>query len=288
MLRSLRYGPLAPAALASLVATSPARSEDKSAGAFLDPAPRDQMRELSTDRPDQAESPFTVDAGHWQIELDFFNYTLDREAGVRTETLNLAPVNLKLGLTNTTDLQVIFDSYTVEKTKTSGTRARTHDWGDLTLRLKRNLWGNDRAEPAPGDTAFAAMPFVKLPLEQGDTGNHSVDAGLILPLAVELPAGFGLGLMTEFDWLADTAGNDLHLEWVNSVTVSHDLGEHLGAYLEFFSAIPEGSASDWVGQFDVGFTYAFSGDVQLDAGCNFGVTRHAPDAQPFAGLSFRY
>ncbi len=274
--------------LAALCASTASSAPDKAVYTAFNPTPRDQMRELSTDRPDQTESPYTVDAGHWQIELDFFNYTLDREDGIRTETLNLAPVNLKLGLTNTTDLQMIFDSYTVEKTKTAGTRLRTHDWGDLTFRLKRNLWGNDRAEPAPGDTSLAAMPFVKLPLEQGDTGNHSVEAGLILPLAIELPAGFGLGLMTEFDWVADDTGNDLHLEWVNSITVSHDLGARLGGYVEFFSLIPEGGRSDWVGQLDLGLTYAVSDDIQLDAGCNFGVTRSAPDIQPFAGLSLRY
>ena len=33
------------------------------------------MREFNTDRPDVTESPFTVDAGHWQLELSFVEYT---------------------------------------------------------------------------------------------------------------------------------------------------------------------------------------------------------------------
>ncbi len=60
MLRPPPQGLPALAALASLVATFPARAEDKSARTFLDPTPRDQMRELSTDRPDQTESPVAM------------------------------------------------------------------------------------------------------------------------------------------------------------------------------------------------------------------------------------
>src|SRR5688572_5942243 len=36
---------------------------------LFNPTPRAQMREMSTDRPDQTESPYTVDAGHVQVEM---------------------------------------------------------------------------------------------------------------------------------------------------------------------------------------------------------------------------
>jgi hypothetical protein len=38
----------------------------------------------------------------------------------------------------------------------------------------------------------------------------------------------------------------------------------------------------------VGWTYAIDDNVQLDWGCNFGVTKSAPDYNPFVGLSFRF
>jgi hypothetical protein len=79
---------------------------DKSHFTLFNPTPRDQLRELSTDRPDQTESPYTVDAGHWQFEFDFANFTTDDEGGTRTQTLNIAPLNAKLGLTSSTDLQL--------------------------------------------------------------------------------------------------------------------------------------------------------------------------------------
>jgi hypothetical protein len=260
-----------------------AAESEKSAYTFFNPTPRDQMRELSTDRPDQTESPYTVDAGHWQIEFDFANYTYDHDAGVRTNTLNIAPVNIKLGLTHDTDIQFIFDSYTRERVRTAGVTTTTRDWGDLTVRLKYNIWGNDR-----GDTAFAVMPFVKVPLKLGDAGNDLVEAGLILPLAIALPDGWGLGLMTEFDLIADSSGNERHLEWVNSITFSHDITSRLGGYVEFFSSHSYESGTEWMAQADLGLTYAINADTQLDCGCNFGVTRNAPDVQPFIGLTLRY
>lgn len=270
-------------ALPLFVASAICAQPDKSAYTFFNPTPRDQMRELSTDRPDQTESPYTVDAGHWQIELEFANYTYDRERGTRTESFNIAPINVKAGLTNSTDLQFIFDSYTRERVRTAGGTSTTRDWGDVTLRLKHNVWGNDG-----GDTAFAVMPFVKIPLNLGDTGNSRVEGGLILPFAISLPNEWSLGLMTEFDILADSTGGGRHLEWINTIALGRDLTDRLGGYVEFLSAHNYENGRDWMAQASLGFTYAINADTQLDGGCNFGVTRNAPDVQPFLGLTLRY
>lgn len=248
---------------------------DKSDYDLFHPTPRAQMREMSTDRPDQTESPYTVDAGHWQVELDFLNVTLERNRTERSETWNFAPINLKLGLTNRVDLQMLFDGYTRERSGGITTRG----WGDLTMRLKVNLWGNDG-----GSTAAAVMPFVKVPLH----GQGEYEGGIILPLAVELPGGWGMGVMTEVDWLADADGRGHHAEWLNSITFSHDITERLGGYVEFVAVVSTERGAPWVGQIDCGLTFAVTDNVQLDAGCNFGITRAAPDLQPFLGISLRF
>ena len=48
-------------------------SADKSVFNLFNPVPKDLMRELAADRPDKTDCPFTVDAGHFQIEMDFVN-----------------------------------------------------------------------------------------------------------------------------------------------------------------------------------------------------------------------
>jgi hypothetical protein len=93
--------------------------------------------------------------------------------------------------------------------------------------------------------------------------------------------------MTEFDFVASDIGG-YETEFVNSITFSHDIAGKLGGYLEFFSVVSSAGNVDWLGQFDVGFTYAVNENLQFDTGCNFGVTQSAPDFNPFIGLSFRF
>ena len=155
---------------------------DKSGYHLFNPTPRAQMRELSTDRPDQTESPYTVDAGHVQVEMDFVNFTYDRHSsdGTRTEVWNVAPVNLKFGLLNNVDLQLVLDNYVEVRTREAGGETRRDSgYGDITARLKINLWGNDG-----GTTALALMPYVKLPLDETGIRNGETEGGVIFPLAV--------------------------------------------------------------------------------------------------------
>jgi len=273
-------GTLAPA-LAGPIETA----GDKSRYHLFHPTPRAQMRELITDRPDQTESPISVDAGHFQLEMDLVKLTYDRNSpdGVRTEEWNVAPVNLKIGLLNDVDLQIVFDNYLAVRTRdVSGRTQRATGFGDLSARLKVNLWGNDG-----GRTALAIMPYVKFPLSASDLRNGATEAGLIVPFAVDLGGGWGLGLMTQVDFVSADGGG-YETEWANFVTLGRDLTDHLAVYVELVGRVGTAPGFPWQGQADCGFTYSLSRDVQLDLGCNFGVTRSAPDYQPFVGLSVRY
>lgn len=262
---------------------------DKGGYHLFNPTPRDQMREMSTDRPDKTESPYTLDAGHFQIEMDVLNYSYDRHnperRDIRIESVSIAPINLKAGLYNNVDLQLVVESYTSVRVKDRETPSRTRQqgFGDITPRLKVNLWGNDG-----GPTALAVMPYVKLPTNQDDLGNNSVEGGVIVPLAVELPHGFGMGVMTQFDFIRDESDGGHHAEFVNTITFSRDIVGNLGGYVEFFSLVSAESGSDWVGTLDLGLTYGLTKDIQLDAGINIGVTRSADDLNPFLGISWRF
>jgi hypothetical protein len=264
---------------------------DKRRYTLFNPTPRDLMREMSVDRPDKTESAYTVDAGHVQLEMDVVSYAYDREraGGVETQidALAIAPTNVKVGLSNQVDLQLVLETWNYVRTKTSGggAAATVHQcgFGDVTTRLKYNVWGNDG-----GKTAFAAMPFLKLPTNQDDLGNDSVEGGMIFPLAAELPHGFGMGAMTEFDFNRDEAGDEHHAEFINTITFSHDIAGRLAGYMEFYSAVSTERGSDWVGTFDLGLTYGLTANVQLDGGVNVGVTKSADDVNPFLGLSWRF
>lgn len=267
----------------------PSAGPDKTQYTLFNPTPRQLMREMSTDRPDKTESPYTVDAGHVQVEADILSYAYDRHntdfSNTRVESVSIAPVNLKAGLCNSVDLQLVIESYTSIRAHDVSTGAvqKNRGFGDIIPRLKWNIWGNDG-----GTTALALMPFVKIPTNQDHLGNNSVEGGVIVPFGVQLPYDGSMGLMTEVDFIRDSVGSGYHAEFINTITFGHDIIGDLAGYVEFFSLVSAESGSDWIGTVDIGLTYALSDDIQLDGGVNIGVTRSADDINPFLGISWRF
>jgi hypothetical protein len=265
---------------------------DKSGYNLFRPTPKDQMRDLNTDRPDQTESPITVDAGHFQVEWNVFAFTRDRttadHSGERSDNFQYMAPNFKMGLTNRIDLQFVFDGWQIQNE-----RSRNEDGeifhetrqgiGDFTTRLKINVFGNDG-----GKVALGVMPFIKLPTNQEDLGNNDVEGGLIIPVGVELPKGWGMGFMTEIDIVRGEGEDHYHTEFLNTITFSHDIWGSLDGYVEFAAAVNTEDGSKWAGQVDAGMNYSFTDDIKLDWGVNIGVTRSAPDVQPFLGLTLRF
>ena len=262
---------------------------DKRGYNLLDPTPDALLREFTTDRPDKTESPFTVDAGHLQVELDLLTYFYDRADGggehETVKTLAVAPFNLKVGLLNHVDLQIVVLPYNVQWThdRDLDRRTRASGFGDILLRCKMNLWGNDG-----GPTAFGVMPVIKFPTSQDDLGNSALEGGIILPLAIQLPGEWDLGTMVQVNYLRDSESSDYHTEVIESITVGHDIIGELAGYVELFSNLSTERHASWVATFDVGLTYKLSRNVQLDAGVNVGLTEAANDLNPFVGLSVRY
>jgi hypothetical protein len=68
-------------ALAVTLTLSSARAEnpttDKSAYTLCNPTPIELRRAYNTDRPSKTDSPYTIDAGVFQIEMDMANWTLN-------------------------------------------------------------------------------------------------------------------------------------------------------------------------------------------------------------------
>lgn len=262
---------------------------DKSAYHLFNPTPRELMRELSTDRPDTTETPYTVDAGHYQVEADLFRYSYDRRNIAKdhtiTEALEIAPFNFKVGLCNNTDLQIVIPTYTAIRTRDHRTHTRdtVRGFGDMEVRMKMNFWGNDG-----GETALGLMPYIKLPTGRHDIGNNAVEGGLILPFAAEMPAGWGFGTIAQLDVNKDEDGSGHHLELLNTIAFSHDIIGALGGYAEFVSIASADDEAKWIGFVGLGVTYGLTKDIQLDAGINIGVTRAADDIQPFVGISWRF
>jgi hypothetical protein len=227
---------------------------------------------LSTDRPDTTESAYTVDAGHFQFELEIAAWAKDG----RERELTLGELNAKVGLDASTDLQVVLPFYTEVRNGGEG-------FGDVQIRLKRNLWGNDG-----GSTAFALMPFIKLPTAHGDLGNDEFEGGLIVPFSFEGPAGWACAVMAEGDIEADEDGSGHHFTAVTSATTSHGVTENTGVFFELVSVLSAESGADWEAYFNTGMTWAVTPTWQVDGGVRLGLTDASTDFTPFLGLSTKF
>jgi hypothetical protein len=238
------------------------------------------VREMSTDRPDITESAYSVAPGMFQVEMSFFDFERDRSGLDRTDSWIYGQVNFKYGIAADTDLQLVCDTHSVSRSTGSAGREVLSGFGDVTLRLKQNLWGNDE-----GNTAFSIMPFVSIP-----TGTEaSADAwagGVVLPFAATLTERLSLGLMAQADIVpdADMGGHDL--EFLTSAALGISLTERWGAYTEIIISAGEDAAAQV--RTAGGLTYAVTDDLVLDAGIRIGLNHAAPDLGVFTGMSFRF
>ena len=237
------------------------------------------LRALNPDRPDVTESPFTIDAGHLQVEMDLANYTRDAGDG-RHAAWGVAPFNLRLGVRENLELGLFVVPYLRETVQPSGGASETHaGFGDVTLRAKVNFRGND------GDgTALGLIADLKLPTATAGLGNGAVEGTILLPVSLDLGGGWDLGAMTGVGLRrSDTGGRSG--TWINSVTAGHGLTRDLAGYCEVATETAAGAP---VATFDVGLTLKLNANTQLDVGAQFGLSRAADDTLVFTGLTRRY
>jgi len=254
--------------------------QQKTAYHLFRPVPRDSLREMETDRPDVTESPKTVDAGHFQFETDLARF--QRENGVegRSDEYLFNQANVKLGLTNSTAIQISFESYVVEKDYSSdGSANRSSGFGDVTLRLKQNLSGNDH-----GKFAIALLPYLKFPTSRADQESQ-YEGGILIPMSIEFGNEWKLGFQIEADRLQNQEGSAHHNRILQTLTVSHPLTTKLDGIVETYYTY-EFKDAHLKNFLNAALQYELSNDFLIDGGVNYGLQHDAMKSY-FVGLSFR-
>ncbi len=269
------------------VTDSAGQRHDKSVYTLFDPTPDDQMRPFSPDRPGKSHSPLTVDAGHFQFESDAWNYSFDRWSPTATTsraTVIGAP-NLKLGLTNRVEFDVETTLYNSDSMRSAASGVqRARGAGDLLLGGKVNLFGNDG-----GDQALGLLGFVKVPTAAPGVGNGTTEFFLNMPFVTALPRKVSLTIEPSFNLVRNLNKpgyqgdpqvilNVSRPVLVPSVTASLGLALDFPADHNVGTRHTLGPALQWL----------VTPALQLDAGLYVGVSKAAPDYNPYVGIAFRY
>jgi len=268
------------------VSAQSAGGADKSQYTVFDPVPDDQLRDFNTDRPPKANSPITVDAGHFQYETDLVNFADSLSGATRGYTLLAPNPTFKEGITNNLDFELNIAPVVGVYSFTPATGQSIARWGngDLYLRAKLNLWGNDG-----GQSAMALIPYVKVPTAPSGIGNGVAEGGVIAPYSVNLPADLTLVFNTEFDLLKNAADNARHANFINLVDLSHPIVKDVTLTFELWSDYNDDPTQKMTQySFDTAVTWLVRPNLQLDFGADVGLNSATPTIQLFVGLSQRF
>ena len=259
---------------------------DKSSYTLFDPTPTAQMRGFSTDRPNKGTSPYTVDAGHFQYETDLLGGGYDGYDRSHTRTRNLFTADpvLKLGVTNFADVEISlggYQAYSVHD-RTTGHSTSYDGFGDVSIRTKINLVGNDG-----GPVVLAVVPFYKVPTANKRIGNGAGEFGVVVPLQVSLPAKVTALVVTEFDDLKNDNDTGRHAGFANLINFSRPIAPKLTASIEYYSLVQTTRIATQH-TLDLSLAYLVAPNIQIDTAAYLGLNKAAPDLVAYVGISQRF
>ena len=268
---------------------TPVRTDiDKSGYTLFNPTPDDQLRPFSTDRPGKTHSSLTVDAGHFQLESDFWNYTWDRFSRDRTTTRAYSVTNpfLKLGVTNWAEIEIQVPTYNrlSVRSRNGAGNLRARGFGDLLIGGKINLFGNDK-----GDQALALYPLIKLPTAARGLGNNMVEYSINVPYTIALPARFSVTFEPAVGLLRNLNKQGYHADYQLLANLNRPIiGETVTAALEIAAEFTTDHNIRRRYTIDPSLQWLITPALQLDVGAYIGLNKDAPDYNPYIGISFRY
>jgi Putative MetA-pathway of phenol degradation len=263
---------------------SAAAASDKSAYTLFDPTPVDQMRDFSTDRPNRSSSPYTVDAGHWQIESDLFNYSRSSSSDNAVQQITTVLPTVKLGLTNDADFEVVVPTRAWLKIKSSGVTSTLRGWTDLQARMKFNLFGNDS-----GDYALAVVPYVKFPSGSTGISNKKYEYGGYLPLYVKLNDKWSVIFLVQGDSLVSSSNPDLRRFNAQVLAnVGYAASDTVTLSAEYYTQHKFGDHAPTVQTLDFAVAWNLGDDLQVDAAWYAPLNKASPDVTLYFGISKRW
>ncbi len=172
----------------------------------------------------------------------------------------------------------------------TGTEDRQHGYVALTrgtdtfARINVNQWGNEG-----GQSAFALIPYVKLPTAPPGLGNGAVEGGVITPLSFSLPDNYTLLFNGELDALRDNAGGGYHPNMIALANLSRPIVKDVTVLAELWTDLnldPDRFTRQ--ASLDLAVEWTVRPNLQLDWGVNIGLTRETPGIQLYTGLSQRF
>ncbi len=250
------------------------------------PAVAGEGRDLCPDRPGIGTPACTLDPGRVQIEAGIGDWTMDRQADSRTDTVSAGDFLLRVGLGEHIEAQLGWTAFGHVRTRDRATGAvdKASGAGDVTLAVRRNL-----ARPDGGGFAIAVQPYATLPAGGHAIGAGDWGAGLLVPLSYDLSDRFQIALTPEIDAAVDEDRDGRHLSYGTAAGLGVAMSEAVSATIEM-AAYRDRDPAGHSTQLLAGLSFALQSgeDMQFDAGANAGLNHATPDIELYLGITRRF
>lgn len=281
----------------ALVVASPARAQkllndtikvDKRHYTLFKPTPRQYTRPMVPDRPGITESPYSVDAGHVQYETDALRLLTRREGAAHGHDWYVNHFLAKVGLTDRTDFQVEVDSYTYSHNFDDSQGGQNlfdqnqlnRGFGDVTLRLKHTLLGDDDSRSALGLIGYVELP------SGGAVGDGGYEPGLTLTGVFQCTKNWSVGGQVANNFFFDPTASQHFLQLTPTLTTDYQFSKLVQGFAELVGYWDTRQAT-WRSSINLGPQLDINDNLQLDFGTHLPLT-HSVDREYFLGLSFRH
>jgi hypothetical protein len=244
----------------------------------------DELRPLCPTRPGLATPPCIVDSDHVLAELGLADWTLDKQAGTRSDTVVTGDLLLRYGLGGSDEFQLGLTSFGTVRTRDANGISRMSGVGDLTLAFKHSL-----AHPSGDGFSAAVQSFLTLPTGGPAIGAGDWGGGFLVPMGMQLSDKVTLELTPEIDAAVNAAGKGRHVALSAVEGVNFSLSSHVSTAFELEEVHDEDPASTQDHAL-AGLSVAWqpAPSWQLDMGTVVGLDRNSPDLELYVGVARRF
>ena len=233
-----------------------------------------QDADFCADRPGLGTPACTMPAGQVMAELGIAGWDHSADGASVEDDLTYGDLLVRLGIDDRTEIEAGFGGYGTVRSRDrlSGSQSRSRGLGDVSISVRRSVSG-------PGGPA-ALQVYATLPTGTDGIGAGDWGAGALLPINLNLPAGFELDLTPEVDVAVNGSGHGRHLAWGGVAGIAHGLGRKLTAQAEIGAwrdNDPAGHATDVRAALSLAWQAGKNWQIDLegDAGLSAGAPRHS-------------
>lgn len=224
---------------------------------------------IQTDRPDQTECPFITPRSYFQFE-NGFSYeknTSDSEVFVTPTVLT------RFGINNYFELRMITE-YIISKENSTAYSGIN----PILIGFKTKLLEEKGILPTTSLIAHIGFPEVASTKYRANYYYPEFRFSMQHTISDKQSLSYNLG--------AEWNGIDKKPTFIYTLTTGYSLNEKIGAYIELYGFVPQIGKADH--RLDLGLTYLFNPNHQLDISGGFGLSTISPKCYFALGYSFRF